>query len=72
MENAATSDTDPNKKFDYDFNVRLHDSNIANEEIYKQLELVDMQSAKQIHPNDRRKACRLGHGKNNSNINKKV
>jgi len=39
-------------------NVRLHDSEITNEEIYKQLELVDLESAKKIHPNDRRKACR--------------
>lgn len=44
--------------FETDFNVRLHDSDITNEEIYKQLELVDLESAKKIHPNDRRKACR--------------
>lgn len=41
-----------------DLNVRLHDSEISNEEIYKQLELVDLQSAQKIHPNDRRKLCR--------------
>lgn len=41
-----------------DLNVRLHDSKISNEEIYKQLELVDQQSAQKIHPNDRRKLCR--------------
>ncbi len=44
--------------FETDFNVRLHDSDITNEDIYKQLELVDLESAKKIHPNDRRKACR--------------
>lgn len=37
---------------------RLHDSTITNEEIYKQLEKVDLQSAQKIHPNDRRKLCR--------------
>lgn len=42
-----------------DLNVRLHDSKISNEEIYKQLELVDRQSAQKIHPNDRRKLCRF-------------
>ena len=39
--------------------MALHDStDITNEEMYKQLELVDLQSAKKIHPNDRRKLCR--------------
>ena len=41
-----------------DLNVKLHDSNIPTEDIYKQLELIDPQSAQKIHPNERRKLCR--------------
>lgn len=36
----------------------MHDSKLSNEEIFKQLEIVDSQSALKIHPNDRRKICR--------------
>ena len=41
-----------------DLNVKLHDSSIPTEDIYKQLELIDPQSAQRIHPNERRKLCR--------------
>jgi hypothetical protein len=42
------------------FNLTLFDSNeISTQSIFKQLETVDPQSSRTIHPNDRRKLCRL-------------
>ena len=42
-----TEETDKNSNLlECDLNVRLHDSDITNEEIYQQLELVDLESAK--------------------------
>ena len=48
--------------FETDFNVRLHDSDITNEDIYKQLELVDLESAKKIHFYRKLLPIRLPHG----------
>lgn len=51
----------------------LYDSKLSNEEMLKQLEIVDAQSALKIHPNDRRKLSRAleiyyQHGVNKSDL----
>lgn len=43
-----------------DLNVRLHDSNISNQDIHEHLKKVDLESALKLHPNDRRKMIRFG------------
>jgi tRNA A37 N6-isopentenylltransferase MiaA len=54
---AALEDSSTTPVVD-DLNIRLHDSSIPTEDMYKQLELIDPQSARKTHPNERRKICR--------------
>ena len=60
---------DPFYEANKDILENLFYSKLKNEEIYKQLQIVDAQSAAKTHPNDRRKLCRFVKQTTNSLLN---